>query len=73
MKFALSSPDERLREITLLQQKAKALEAEIAQRKEAEKALSQRERDNPPDARAGPGYEGGAPYELHLKTSITLS
>src|SRR5579884_314012 len=39
---ALSSPDERLREISLLQQKAKSLEAEIARRKEAEQALQER-------------------------------
>jgi PAS domain S-box-containing protein len=36
---ALSSPDERLRAITLLQQKANSLEAEIAERKVVEKAL----------------------------------
>ena len=36
---ALTSPDERLRAITLLQQKANSLEAEIAERKVAEKAL----------------------------------
>jgi PAS domain S-box-containing protein len=36
---ALASPDERLRTITLLQQKAASLEAEIMERKVAEKAL----------------------------------
>jgi PAS domain S-box-containing protein len=36
---ALTSPDERLRAITLLQQKANSLEAEIAERKVVEKAL----------------------------------
>jgi len=41
----LPAPDERLRAIARLQQKAQALEAEIAQRKEAEKALRQRERE----------------------------
>lgn len=35
----LSSPDERLRAITLLQQKANSLEAEITERKRAEEAL----------------------------------
>ena len=35
----LASADERLRAITLLQQKAESLEAEILERKEAEKAL----------------------------------
>jgi PAS domain S-box-containing protein len=35
----LTDPDERLRAITLLQQKANSLEAEIAERKAAEKAL----------------------------------
>lgn len=36
---ALTSPDERMRAITLLQQKANSLEAEIAERKVAEQAL----------------------------------
>ncbi len=36
---ALATPDERLRAITLLQQKAESLHAEIMERKEAEKAL----------------------------------
>ncbi|HEX8475555.1 MAG TPA: ATP-binding protein [Pyrinomonadaceae bacterium] len=36
---ALDDSDERLREITLLQQKAKSLEAEIAERKKAEELL----------------------------------
>jgi PAS domain S-box-containing protein len=36
---ALSSPEDRLRAITLLQQKARSLEAEIAERKEAEERL----------------------------------
>ncbi len=36
---ALINPDDRLRAITLLQQKARSLEAEIAERKEAEDAL----------------------------------
>ena len=36
---ALSNPDDRLRAITLLQQKAKSLEAEIAERKKTEAAL----------------------------------
>ncbi len=36
---ALASPDERLRAITLLQQKAKSLEGEKAERKRAEEAL----------------------------------
>jgi PAS domain S-box-containing protein len=36
---ALSSPDERLRAITLLQQKANSLEAEIAERQAAEERL----------------------------------
>lgn len=36
---SLSTSDERLRAITVLQQKARALEAEIAERKEAEAAL----------------------------------
>jgi signal transduction histidine kinase len=39
----LTSPDERLRTIVQLQQKARALEAEMAERKELEKALRQRE------------------------------
>jgi signal transduction histidine kinase len=38
----LTSPDERLRAITLLQQKANSLEAEIAERKEAEKEIERR-------------------------------
>jgi PAS domain S-box-containing protein len=42
---ALSSTDERMREISRLQQKAQALEAEIAQRRQAEKALACRERE----------------------------
>jgi signal transduction histidine kinase len=40
---ALTSPDERRRTIVQLQQKARALEAEIAERKELEKTLRQRE------------------------------
>ena len=36
---ALATPDERLRAITLLQQKAESLHAEIMERKEVEKAL----------------------------------
>src|SRR5207248_836225 len=36
---ALASPEERLRAITLLQQKAASLEAEIAERKKAEERL----------------------------------
>jgi signal transduction histidine kinase len=36
---ALDGPDERLREITLLQQKAKSLEAEVAERRRAEERL----------------------------------
>src|SRR5258706_4495132 len=39
----LSSPDKRLRAITLLQQKANALEVEIAKRKRAEEALRESE------------------------------
>jgi PAS domain S-box-containing protein len=42
---ALPTADDRLRAITLLQQKAQSLEAEIAHRKEVEKALSKRERE----------------------------
>ncbi len=38
---ALSDPDERLREITLLQQKAKALEAELAYRKQVEHEIKE--------------------------------
>lgn len=41
----LESPDERLRAISLLQQKAQSLEREIAYRIEVEKALSRRERE----------------------------
>jgi PAS domain S-box-containing protein len=41
----VSSTDERLRAITLLQQKAQSLEAEIAHRREVERALSNRERE----------------------------
>ncbi len=41
----LSSTDERLRAIALLQQKAKSLEAEIAHRQVVERALSNRERE----------------------------
>lgn len=37
---ALSTPEEQLRAISVLQQKAKALEAEVAQRKQAERELS---------------------------------
>ncbi len=40
-----TTPDERLRAITLLQQKANSLEAEIAGRKETERALARRERE----------------------------
>ena len=40
---ALASPDERLRVITLLQQKANSLEVEIAERKVAEEALKETE------------------------------
>ena len=40
-----ASKDERLRAITLLQQKAGSLESEIARRKEIEKALLRRERE----------------------------
>ena len=36
---ALATPDERLRAVTLLQQKAESLHAEIMERKQAEKAL----------------------------------
>jgi PAS domain S-box-containing protein len=39
------SDDDRLRAITLLQQKARSLEAEIAHRQEVEKALAKRERE----------------------------
>lgn len=42
---ALEDPEDRLREIALLQQKARSLEAEIAQRRQAEEALSRRERE----------------------------
>lgn len=42
---ALSSPDARLREISLLQQKARSLEAEVARRKDAEQALQERLRE----------------------------
>ncbi|MCW3054070.1 MAG: sensor protein [Chthonomonadales bacterium] len=42
---ALDSPNDRLKEISLLQQRAGSLEAEIAQRKEAEQALVRSERD----------------------------
>jgi PAS domain S-box-containing protein/excisionase family DNA binding protein len=42
---SLSSPDDRLRAITLLQQKAQSLAAEIEHRKEVEKALLRRERE----------------------------
>src|SRR5436305_2397001 len=42
---ALPSDDERLRAITLLQQRAQSLRAEIAHRKEVEKALFRRERE----------------------------
>ena len=42
---ALSGVDERLRAITVLQQKAQSLEAEIAHRKQAELALTERERE----------------------------
>ncbi len=42
---SLSSPDDRLRAITLLQQKAQSLQAEIEHRKEVEKALLRRERE----------------------------
>jgi PAS domain S-box-containing protein len=41
----LDTADARLREITLLQQKAKSLEAEIAHRKEVEAVLARRERE----------------------------
>ena len=41
----LTDSDERLRAISLLQQKANSLEAEIAHRKEVEEALRQRERE----------------------------
>ncbi|HEX2475916.1 MAG TPA: ATP-binding protein, partial [Lacipirellulaceae bacterium] len=41
----LSSTDERLHAIALLQQKAQSLEAEIAHREEVERALSHRERE----------------------------
>jgi PAS domain S-box-containing protein len=42
---AIADPDERLRAITLLQQKAQSLEAEISHRKGVEKALEERERE----------------------------
>jgi PAS domain S-box-containing protein len=42
---ALASAEERLRAITQLQQKALSLEAEIAHRREVEKALARREED----------------------------
>lgn len=42
---ALRSPEDQLRAITLLQQKAKSLEAEIAHRKAVEKSLAARERE----------------------------
>ncbi|HEV8378956.1 MAG TPA: ATP-binding protein [Tepidisphaeraceae bacterium] len=42
---SLSSPEDRLTAITLLQQKAQSLSAEIEHRKEVEKALMQRERE----------------------------
>jgi len=42
---SLSKPEERLTAITLLQQKAHSLAAEIEHRKEVEKALVQRERE----------------------------
>jgi PAS domain S-box-containing protein len=41
----IDSADERLRAVSLLQQKALSLEAEIEHRKEVEKALSQRDRE----------------------------
>ncbi len=41
----LGGPSERLREIALLQQKARALEAEVARRIEATEALSRREQE----------------------------
>src|SRR5207244_13210100 len=41
---ALPSPDERLRAIAVLQQKAQRLEAEIAERKRAEAALREQAR-----------------------------
>jgi PAS domain S-box-containing protein len=42
---AISDPDQRLRAITLLQQKALSLEAEIAHREQVETALETRERE----------------------------
>ena len=42
---AINDPQERLREITFLQQKAQALEAEIVHRNEVETVLSRRERE----------------------------
>jgi len=42
---AIDNADDRLRAITLLQQKAQSLGAEIAHRREVEKALSNRERE----------------------------
>ena len=42
---SLKSEADRLRNISQLQQKAQALEAEIAQRKEAQESLRQREND----------------------------
>lgn len=42
---AITVPDDQSREIAILQQKAIALEAEIAHRKEVEKVLARRERD----------------------------
>jgi CheY-like chemotaxis protein len=42
---ALANPDERLRAISNLQQKAQSLRAEIKRRKEVEKALSVRDRE----------------------------
>jgi PAS domain S-box-containing protein len=42
---AIDAPAERLRAISLLQQKAQSLEAEIAHRAQVEKSLAQRERE----------------------------
>ena len=42
---AIEDPDERLRAVGLLQQKAQSLEAEIAHRREVEQVLSKRERE----------------------------
>ena len=42
---AIESPADRLRAITLLQQKAQSLEAEIAHRGQVEKSLAERERE----------------------------